>query len=155
MYSAILVSALCGLAAAAPRPQQINVAAIDDLTTPSVLGPDVSAATATSSYDPSSAASVAAAAVTTAPVTTDKRKRGVVGKRDCTLEPNGYVFSNCLQNDPNLPSVASARSLETAQCLPILTPTANLPQQQRLPVPPAITSRPSPTCKGARRRSGT
>jgi hypothetical protein len=90
MYSTILISALCGLAVAAPRPQAINFGALEELPTPAVLGPDVAAVSAgPSSYNPVSAASAAAAAIATDPIAVTKRD---LTKRDCSkLEPDGYV----------------------------------------------------------------
>lgn len=62
MRSVIVGSVVAGIAAALP--QQINVAAINALPTPSVLGPELAAkSTPAVTYNPTSAASVAAAAI--------------------------------------------------------------------------------------------
>ncbi|KAF2113355.1 hypothetical protein BDV96DRAFT_662375 [Lophiotrema nucula] len=92
MRSVALLSVLSGLAAASPRPQVINVDAIDDLVTPSVLGPTLAATTADPvKYNPTSAASVAAAEIPTAPA---EVKRDITKRTACAPQPNdGYVES--------------------------------------------------------------
>lgn len=89
MYSTTLISALCGLAIAAPKPQVINFSAIDDLPLPKALGPDIAALSAPlPSYNPTSAASAAAVAIPTDPVSVEKRE--AFDKRAaCVQEPNG------------------------------------------------------------------
>lgn len=90
MRSVLVASAICGLVAAAPRPnpQNINIDAIDDLATPTVLGPALDATTTPAvTYDPTSAASAAAAAISTDPATVEKRE--VVERSACALQPGG------------------------------------------------------------------
>ncbi|KAF2734582.1 hypothetical protein EJ04DRAFT_523565 [Polyplosphaeria fusca] len=84
----IALSALCGLAAAAPRPQGFNIAAVDNLVTPSVLGPDVAAVTPNPvTYNPEQAANSAAAAISTAPA--EASKRSLQGREACSPQPDG------------------------------------------------------------------
>ncbi|KAF2019366.1 hypothetical protein BU24DRAFT_476374 [Aaosphaeria arxii CBS 175.79] len=93
MYSRkIILAALFGLVTAAPKPQRINISALKELSTPSVLGPDLAAISATaSSYDPSKAASAAAAAIATDPVTVQKRTVDIhyAKRAACEREPGG------------------------------------------------------------------
>lgn len=91
MRSAIIVAAaLSGFAAAAPKPnpQMINIEALKDIPTPSVLGPDPTDTATPTPYDPTSAAKSAAAAIYTDPATAEKRD--VLGKRtDCKVQSGG------------------------------------------------------------------
>ncbi|KAF2705643.1 hypothetical protein K504DRAFT_460360 [Pleomassaria siparia CBS 279.74] len=85
MHSTLLISALCGLAIAAPKPQIINVPVTDNLALPGILGPDDGTQ---SSYNPTKAAAAAAAAIQTNPVSVDKRD--VLEKRDaCSAQAAG------------------------------------------------------------------
>ncbi|KAF1980186.1 hypothetical protein BU23DRAFT_3723 [Bimuria novae-zelandiae CBS 107.79] len=82
MRSFIAGSAFVGLVAALP--QQINVAAVEALPTPSVLGPELAAkSTPAVTYNPTSAASAAAAAISTAPPSIEKRDA------TCAPQPGG------------------------------------------------------------------
>lgn len=101
MRSALLFSAVFGLAAAAPKamPQGIDVDYVDSFPTPTTgLGPAVEQVSATPTYDASAAASDAAQEISTAPIYTptpsssSKRglRRGQLAKRtDCGPEPDG------------------------------------------------------------------
>jgi hypothetical protein len=66
----------------------INIGAIDDLPTPTALGPDITATTTPAvTYVPEVAASSAAAAISTDPPSVDKR---TPNKRDaCAAYPGG------------------------------------------------------------------
>jgi hypothetical protein len=88
MRSTVIASALCGLVAAAPRPQMIDLGALNDLPTPSVLGPEIAATTTPSvTYDPAIAVSSAAAAMSAAPASVVKHS---ANKRDiCVKQPGG------------------------------------------------------------------
>ena len=97
MRSTIVISTLCGLAIAAPRPQLINVGAIDDLPLPAILGPDVEDfSDPAPTYNPTSAASAAAAAIPTDPVSVEKRE-AFEKRAACIKEPNGYVLHHFLE----------------------------------------------------------
>jgi hypothetical protein len=96
MRSTIIVSTLCGLSIAAPRPQLINVGAIDDLPLPAILGLDVEDfSNPAPTYNPTSAASAAAAAIPTDPVSVEKRE-AFKKRAACVKEPNGYVLPRFL-----------------------------------------------------------
>ncbi|KAF2242981.1 hypothetical protein BU26DRAFT_123634 [Trematosphaeria pertusa] len=87
----IAASALCGLAAAAPRPQEINVAAAEELPLPTVLGAPLAATnTPAVTYDPTAAASSAAAAVSTAPADPSSRRRAMKKRDACQQQPGGF-----------------------------------------------------------------
>ncbi|OCK77862.1 hypothetical protein K432DRAFT_333149, partial [Lepidopterella palustris CBS 459.81] len=86
MRSAVLFAAVFGLAAAAP--QGFDIDAINALPTPSVLGPDIDAMSATVTYDPTTAAGAAAAAVTEV-VSKRSPRRAALNKRTCPTEPGG------------------------------------------------------------------
>jgi hypothetical protein len=88
MRSTLLLSALAGLAVAAPRPvpQDIDIDIIEKLPEPSVLGPAVSATQQLVSYTPSAILSSIVAEVSA--VATDspsKVKRAVT----CSPQPTG------------------------------------------------------------------
>ena len=92
MRSFVVASALCGLVAAAPRPQpqNINIGAIDDLPTPTALGPDVTATTTPAvTYVPEIAASSAAAALSTDLPRVEKRAPSSALAPACTASPGG------------------------------------------------------------------
>ena len=101
MRSALLFSAVFGLAAAAPKaiPQSINIKYVDSLPTPTTgLGPAVEQVSETPTYDADAAAGDAAQDISTAPIYTPtpspSYKRGLrrsqLAKRtDCGPEPDG------------------------------------------------------------------
>jgi hypothetical protein len=94
MRSTIIAAAtLVVLAAAAPRPQSIDLNTIDALPDAKVVKPPVAVESDTPSIQPSAAATSLAAAVVTS--TAQKRDflgvRGVKGKRgSCAVQPDGY-----------------------------------------------------------------
>jgi hypothetical protein len=86
MRSALCLSVFAGLAIAAPRPQEIDLDAVNLLPDPSVLGPALSATQQVVSYTPSAILSSiveAASAVPTDPPS--KVKRAVT----CSPQPTG------------------------------------------------------------------
>ncbi|KAF2682553.1 hypothetical protein K458DRAFT_478928 [Lentithecium fluviatile CBS 122367] len=88
--TAHLTSTLCGLVAAAPKPQHqnMNIGAIDDLSTSTALGPELAATTTPAvTYVPEVAASSAAAAIPTDPPTAEKRS--TITRDACAVQPGG------------------------------------------------------------------
>ncbi|OCL06951.1 hypothetical protein AOQ84DRAFT_67379 [Glonium stellatum] len=102
MRSALLYSAVLGLAAAAPKamPQDIDVDYIESIPTPTTgLGPAVEQVSATPSYDAAAAASDAAQEISTAPIYTPTpssasrrglRRSPLAKRTDCGPEPDGH-----------------------------------------------------------------
>lgn len=83
----VLISAyaLCGLTAAAPKPQNINIEAALAVPMPNILGPKVGDSAALSiAYDPIAAAEAVAEVVVTSGVETKKLKRAA-----CEVQPGG------------------------------------------------------------------
>jgi len=92
MRFVIVLSAVFGLAIAVPKPapQVIDVAAVEAVPTPTVLGPKVEAFAGTNTYNPTVAASEAAAAIPSDPISKGSLNRGPHMKRDaCAIEPKG------------------------------------------------------------------
>jgi hypothetical protein len=93
MRSTIIATALIALAAAAPRPQSIDLNTIDALPDAAVVKPPVAVESDTPSIQPSAAATSIAAAVVTSTaqkrdfldVISAKQKRGA-----CAVQPDGY-----------------------------------------------------------------
>ncbi|KAA6416331.1 MAG: hypothetical protein FRX48_01051 [Lasallia pustulata] len=97
MRTAVLVSALIGLAAAAPRPQDIEFDVVDTAATITEQGPAVTAVSQVISNDPVAAASTVYAAVLAdptdvTPTTTERslEERGVDVSAPCAVQPDGY-----------------------------------------------------------------
>ncbi|KAI9821235.1 MAG: hypothetical protein M1827_003970 [Pycnora praestabilis] len=87
MRSAVIISLLATLAAASPRPQDIDFDAIDAAAAPTIVGPPVAAVSQAQVFDPTSASVAAAAAITEAPLS----KRQALGVNDpCGPQPDGY-----------------------------------------------------------------
>ncbi len=93
MYSLVLV-AVAGIVAAAPRPQDLPVDAVDAIPSPTLLGPAITASSQDVSYPSSSILSSVQAAITdgSAPATVvdanNKRKRQAAST--CQPQPSGY-----------------------------------------------------------------
>ncbi|KAM3075038.1 hypothetical protein ACMFMG_007502 [Clarireedia jacksonii] len=93
MRSTIIAATLVALAAAAPRPQSMDLNAIDALPDAAVIKPPVAVQVDTPTIQPSAAAASLAAAVVTSTaekrdfleVISAKRKRG-----NCAAQPDGY-----------------------------------------------------------------
>ncbi|ORY03646.1 hypothetical protein BCR34DRAFT_605139 [Clohesyomyces aquaticus] len=99
-------------------PKLLTWGALNDLPTPSILGPDLAAASAAPvTYDPSSTASVAAAAIATSPI--DVNKRDLTKKHCSKLEPDGTgsvpgdgSVAAYLDSSNSLPPLLSLRKIE-------------------------------------------
>ena len=83
MRHAIILSALAALAAAVPKPQDIDYAAVEDAPKPAITGPAPSAVAEDVPVDISAAAASASASVQADPLT----KRGV--NDPCAPQPDG------------------------------------------------------------------
>ncbi|KAI4126052.1 MAG: hypothetical protein LQ347_005122 [Umbilicaria vellea] len=97
MHAAILLSALAGLAAAAPRPQGIQFDVVDSAAIVPEQGPPATAVSEMVSVDPVAAAATVYAAVLANPTdvtpTTSKRsldERNVDVNAPCAVQPDGY-----------------------------------------------------------------
>lgn len=100
MRGSLVISALAGLAAAAPRPQDIDFEEISSEPTPTVVGPAASALNDPVQYDAQAAAASASAAVIAELTLASKSRKEreiielqTIHKRtpgDCARQPDGY-----------------------------------------------------------------
>ncbi|USW54700.1 hypothetical protein Slin15195_G080190 [Septoria linicola] len=87
MLRTLLVAGTIGLAAALPRPQNIDFAAVDAIPTPAELGaPLAAAASAVPTYVPEQAAAKAASEAASNPIT---KRRSLVARAACDPRPLG------------------------------------------------------------------
>lgn len=117
MYT-LLFAAVAGLAAAAPHPQDFDPSVLDAISSPTLLGPAVTASSQDVAYPSSSVLSSIQAVVSAAPLSVDSGNDGQKKKRQtastCQPQPSGSgpVASpdtvSAFLNNPALTSVASA-----------------------------------------------
>lgn len=92
MRSTLLNLALAAFAVASPRPQSLDLQAIEAVPDPTLKGPPVAAVEQTSVYDPK-AAVASATAVAALPSRVARREVEAVQKRDlndpCAPQPSG------------------------------------------------------------------